>query len=122
MAVLAPAMLLVLVYFGVLDDRSATQSGWLTPILLVFSGVVTALPLLLFSAGAKRVPLTVLGVLQYIAPTIQLFLGVWLYREPFSPHRLIGFALVWAALALFVVESLAMRRRPYLSPRTTVAV
>ena len=72
---------------------------------------------MLFSAGALRVPLTVLGVFQYLAPTIQFLLGVLLYREPFSETQLAGFSLIWLALALFTVEGILERRRPTLSPR-----
>jgi chloramphenicol-sensitive protein RarD len=81
--------------------------------LLVLSGPLTALPLLLFAAGARRIPLTTLGVLQYISPTLQFALGVWLFREPFGGPRLAGFLLIWLALAVYTGESLLrMRRRP----------
>jgi len=72
--------------------------------LLVLSGPVTAIPLLLFSAGARRIPLSTMGVLQYITPTILLFLGTLLYGEPFSGPRMIGFALIWTALLLYSAE------------------
>jgi chloramphenicol-sensitive protein RarD len=85
--------------------------------LLVISGVVTALPLLLFSASAKRVPLTLLGILQYIAPTIAFVIGIVLYHEPFSQSQLIGFSFIWVALALFTLESTAERRRLQLALR-----
>lgn len=80
--------------------------------LLALSGPVTALPLLLFAAGARRIPMTTLGVLQYIGPTIQFALGVWLFREPFAGPRLAGFVLIWLALMIYTVESwLSLRRR-----------
>jgi chloramphenicol-sensitive protein RarD len=79
--------------------------------LLALSGVVTAVPLLLFGAAATRVPLTTLGILQYLAPTLQFLIGVLLYGEPMPPAKLVGFALVWVALALFTSESLRHRRR-----------
>lgn len=79
--------------------------------LLVLSGPLTALPLLLFAAGARRIPLTTLGVLQYIGPTIQFVLGVWLFREPFGGPRLAGFALIWLALVVYTGESLLRMRR-----------
>ena len=71
---------------------------------LVAAGPITAIPLLLFAAGARRISLTTLGLLQYIGPTIQLALGLWLFHEPFSPARLFGFALIWLALALYSAE------------------
>ncbi|HEY0818054.1 MAG TPA: EamA family transporter RarD [Rhizobacter sp.] len=71
---------------------------------LIAAGPITAVPLLLFAAGARRISLTTLGLLQYIGPTIQLALGLWLFHEPFSAERLMGFALIWAALALYSIE------------------
>jgi chloramphenicol-sensitive protein RarD len=60
----------------------------------------------LFAFGARRIPLSVVGLLQYIGPSIQMMLGVWLYHEPFGGNRQIGFALIWTALALYSVEAL----------------
>jgi chloramphenicol-sensitive protein RarD len=80
-------------------------------VLLAGAGLVTAIPLLFFSAAATRVPLTTLGLLQYLAPTFQFAIGVFLYGEPLPPVRLVGFVLVWAALAVFTVEALEHRRR-----------
>lgn len=80
--------------------------------LLALSGPVTALPLLLFAAGARRIPMTTLGVLQYIGPTIQFALGVWLFHEPFAGPRLAGFALIWLALVVYTAESWVALRRP----------
>lgn len=70
-------------------------------LLLMGAGVVTAIPLLLFASGARRLKLATVGLIQYLGPTIQLMLGVLLYGEPFGPERAIGFALIWAALALY---------------------
>jgi chloramphenicol-sensitive protein RarD len=83
-------------------------------VLLVLAGPVTAVPLLLFAAGARRIPFSLLGLLQYIGPSIQLVLGVWLYHEPFSPAKAAGYALIWSALALYTAESLwrTFRRTP----------
>jgi chloramphenicol-sensitive protein RarD len=80
--------------------------------LLALSGPLTALPLLLFAAGARKIPMATLGVLQYIAPSIQFALGVWLFHEPFTGPRLVGFALIWLALVIYTAEGwLAMRHR-----------
>ena len=80
--------------------------------LLALAGPVTALPLLLFAAGARRIPMTTLGVLQYIGPTIQFALGVWLFHEPFAGPRLVGFVLIWLALVIYTAEGwLSMRRQ-----------
>lgn len=73
-------------------------------LLLVAAGPLTAIPLLLFAAGARRIPMTVLGMLQYLGPTLQLMLGVWLYHEPFAGARAQGFVLIWLACALFSAD------------------
>jgi chloramphenicol-sensitive protein RarD len=79
--------------------------------LILCSGVVTAIPLLLFAYGARRIRLSTLGLLQYLAPSVQLALGIWLYREPFSPARMLSFSLIWAALALYTADNLIASRR-----------
>jgi chloramphenicol-sensitive protein RarD len=93
------------------------HASWQTNFLLVLAGVVTALPLLLFSASARRVPLTLLGILQYIAPTIQFVIGIALYHEPFSQSQLVGYSFIWVALALFTLESTREHRRLQLALR-----
>jgi chloramphenicol-sensitive protein RarD len=77
-----------------------------TMLLLAGSGVATALPLLLFASGARRVTLTLMGILQYIAPTMQFLIGVFVYHESLSSERLIGFSLIWLALAIYTLEGL----------------
>lgn len=79
-----------------------------TPVRLwmIAAGPITAIPLLLFAAGARRIPMTTLGLLQYIAPFMQLLLGVWLFHEPFDSHKLAGFVAIWAALVVYSLESL----------------
>lgn len=89
-----------------------------TRALLVASGPITAIPLLMFAAGARRLPLAVLGLLQYIAPTGQLLLGVWIFGETFSDARLLGFAIIWGALALYALEGLWMSRQAKMTPQT----
>lgn len=73
---------------------------------LMAAGPFTAIPLLLFAAGARRITLATLGLLQYIGPSIQFAIGLWVFGEPFSTSRLVGFVLIWAALALYSAESL----------------
>jgi chloramphenicol-sensitive protein RarD len=80
--------------------------------LLVAAGPITAIPLLLFAAGARQIPLSVLGLLQYLSPTIQFLLGVWLFHEAFTAERLVGFVLIWAALALYGAEGMYHRGAP----------
>lgn len=79
--------------------------------LLAAAGPITAIPLLLFAAGARRIPLSVLGMLQYIGPTIQMLLGLTVFGETFSAERLAGFVIIWSALALYVMEGLWVSRR-----------
>lgn len=85
------------------------QGGMMQTLLLIGAGPVTAIPLWLFSVGARGVRLSTLGFLQYIAPTISLAMAVFLYHEPFGPVRALSFALIWAALAVVSLEAL---RRP----------
>ena len=85
------------------------HTGARTDVLLVSSGIVTVVPLLLFGASVRLIPLSMVGILQYIAPSIQFFLGVFLFGESFTRERLIGFAMVWAALVIFAGEGLWAR-------------
>jgi len=91
------------------------HAGALANAMMVGAGAVTAVPLLFFGAAARRVPLSVLGILQYLAPTLQFLLGVLAYHEPFTHSHLIGYSLVWAALAIFWVEG-GLRHRQSLQP------
>jgi chloramphenicol-sensitive protein RarD len=75
-------------------------------LLLMGSGVATAVPLLLFAAATRRIPLSTVGLLQYLTPLMQLSIGVFVYGEPMPPVRLVGFAIVWVALAVFTADSL----------------
>jgi len=86
------------------------HSGATTTLLLMGTGVVTSIPLLLFAAGARRITMTTLGLLQYIAPTLQFLIGVLIYHEAFGPDRVVGFGLIWLALIFYTVESLWQRR------------
>jgi chloramphenicol-sensitive protein RarD len=82
------------------------HAGGRITLLLAGAGIVTTVPLLLFASAAQRVPLSVLGILQYISPTIQFFLGLLVYREAFTRVQLVGFSAVWIALAIFAVDGL----------------
>ena len=90
----------------------------LTTLLLIGAGAVTSIPLILFAAGARRVTLTTLGLLQYIAPTMQFLIGVLIYGEAFGIGRVIGFGLIWLALLLYTAESLITRRRQVLAAQS----
>lgn len=90
------------------------HSGSLETLLMLAAGPITTLPLLMFAAGVRHIPLSLVGMLQYINPTMQITIGVMLYNEPFTRIQLVGFGLVWSALALFAVEGYLTRRWPQL--------
>ena len=109
-----PAALFLLALNG-RDDGAFLHSGVTTDLLLAAGGIVTIVPLLLFATAVKRVPLSVIGILQYIAPTIQFLLGVFAFHEPFTPTQLTGFGLVWLGLVVFTLDSVRARPSPSLA-------
>ena len=102
--ILVPVSLCYLFYLAATDTGSFGKFGALNDFYLVLAGPVTAIPLLLFAAGARRLPLSVLGFLQYLGPSISLVLAVYLYDEIFTQVHAITFALIWSALALVTWE------------------
>lgn len=86
------------------------HSNALTNVMLAGAGVVTAIPLLLFASGARRLPLATLGVLQYLSPSIQFALGVFVFHEAFDAGKLAGFACIWGALVLYSAEGILYTR------------
>jgi chloramphenicol-sensitive protein RarD len=109
--VLASVALGYLVWLGGAGESHFTGHGTGHMLLLMSAGVVTAVPLLFFGAAAIRVPMTTLGLLQYLAPVLQFLLGVTLLDEHMSAMRWLGFALVWVALVIFTVEATRHHRR-----------
>ena len=109
--VLVLPALAFLLLLGARGEATFGAAGPGHAVLLASTGLVTAVPLLCFGAAAIRVPLTVLGLLQYLAPVLQFLFGVFYYDEPMPASRAAGFALVWAALVLLAVDGLARRRR-----------
>lgn len=103
--------LAVLLYLRLQGPGHLAQGDWQTALLLMGTGVITAVPLLWFSTAARLIPLSSVGLLQYIAPTCQFALGVFLYREPFSPAQLIGFCCIWLALLIYTAEGVRYNRR-----------
>ena len=108
--VFLPALAFLLVEDGMGVGAYARTGLW-TTILLSLTGVVTAVPLLMFASGARRVPLSTMGLLQYITPTLQFIMGVFVFGEPFTQARLIGFSMIWLALIIFSIESFVFWRR-----------
>ena len=109
--VLAPVAVAYIVFLVATGASEVGPNGAGHVALIVGTGVITAIPLICFGAAATRVSMTTLGLLQYLAPTIQFALGVLVYDEPMPAMRWVGFGLVWLALAVFTVESVNHRRR-----------
>ncbi|MCL4261093.1 MAG: EamA family transporter RarD [Anaerolineales bacterium] len=102
-----------LVYLGVAEAARTgafLHSGATADWLMVGAGAVTTIPLLLFASAAKQIPLTIVGVLQYLTPTLQFLLGVFVYHELFDRSQLFGFGLIWLALGVFGIEGYAVSR------------
>lgn len=92
------------------SGHSSWNSAPATPWLLVAAGPLTAVPLLSFVAGARRIPLSLVGILQYLGPSLQLLLGVAVFRESLPVPKLIGFGFIWLAVALYTVEGAMLAR------------
>lgn len=105
-ALLFPLALAYLAWLGTGGLSAFVDGSAATRWLLAAGGPVTAVPLLAFAAGARRIPFSMLGLLQYIAPTLQLLIGVWVYGESFEPGRALGFGAIWIALAIYSAEGL----------------
>ena len=122
-AVLAPAAMVALVVVGATSGLSFGALGASHTLLMLSLGVATAVPLILFAAAARRLPLIYLGLAQYIAPILQLIVGVVLLREAMPPERWLGFGIVWLALAILTVDMLlhANRQRGVALPEATGA-
>ena len=110
-AVLLPFAIVGLLAMGAAGDASFTNGSLWRDAVLVSLGVVTAAPLLLFAVAATRIPLALLGLLQYVTPTMQLLCGVVLLGEDLPPERLVGFVLVWVALAVLATDAVSTERR-----------
>lgn len=93
---------------GGLSFGSGARTDWLLPL----TGVITAVPLMLFAVGARRLPLATVGFLQYLAPSLNFLVAVLVFREPLDATQLVGFALIWCALAVYSFDLLRAARRP----------
>ncbi len=112
-AVLAPLALAYLLYLGADGAGTFTSEGGGHAALLALGGIVTAIPLMLFGAAAFRIPLSTVGLLQYMTPVMHFLIGVAVYGEPMPLSRLAGFVLVWIALCVFTADAIrTARRRP----------
>jgi chloramphenicol-sensitive protein RarD len=120
-ALLAPIALAYLLWLGVHHESAfitaLAEGRYALVSWLLLTGPVTAVPLMLFAAGARRIPFATLGILQYVGPTLQLIIGVRLYGEPFDATKLVAYGAIWVALFIFSVDGLlswraANRARP----------
>ncbi len=107
--ILLPAMAL-LFFREAAGADSLVSYGWGKTLLLLSTSVVTIVPLLWFASAARLIPLSMLGILQYIAPTLQLLVGLFIFHEPFSTTRLLGFAIIWLALLIYSIEGIHHQR------------
>ena len=108
---LIPIAVAQLVFVGATSGVVLGNAGPVNTILLVLSGIITAVPLLLFAAAARRLPLVYMGLIQYMTPVLQLLFGTFVMHEAMPPERWIGFGLVWSAVLLFTVDSVRARAR-----------
>lgn len=108
-ACMTPLALGYLIWLS-LNGQSHFGATMQVDLLLAATGLVTAIPLLLFAIAARRLPLSTIGFLQYIAPSISFMIAIFLYHEPMDAHRALGFAMIWAALVVYSIDMLRSRR------------
>jgi chloramphenicol-sensitive protein RarD len=108
-AVVTPIALGYIAFLGATGAATFGLSGFWHVVLMLGTGAITVLPLLCFGAAATRIPLSALGLMQYVTPTVQFILGLVVFHEPMPPVRWVGFAIIWAALALFTFDVLKHR-------------
>lgn len=110
---------IALIYMGYLSSNNSITFhtfGTDTLIYLLLSGVITAVPLMLFAKGATAIPLYILGILQYLPPTMQFFIGIFVYGEELSVQKLISFSIIWVAVAVFCYSAiLSMKKQNLVS-------
>ena len=113
---IAPVALPLMLWWGLTGDTFVREGGLLVLPWLVVLGPLTALPLMLFAAAARRLQLATVGLMQYISPTLQLLTGVLLLGEAFDAERAIGFVLIWSALAVYSVHAWHVHRQARTTP------
>lgn len=110
--VLLPLAVVYLIWLESSGQGTFLDNGPSHMLLLISSGVVTAIPLLMFAMAAKAIPLSTVGMLQYITPTLQMLWALFVVNEHLEPVRWIGFIIIWIAVAIYLLDNLAQRRRP----------
>ncbi len=110
-AILCGPMLLSLIVADVQGQGVFLHTNTTATLLMIGAGPVTVIPLLMFASAVRSVTLSTIGILQYITPTLQFLIGLFIFQEPFTPAQLVGFSLVWLAVIIFTAESLWTRRQ-----------
>lgn len=110
-AIVSPIAIIYMIYLGSSNNITFYNSDTVTLIALLLSGAITAVPLMLFAKGAVDIPLYLLGILQYLPPTMQFFVGIFIYNEPLSIEKLISFIIIWIAVAVFCYSAVTSMKK-----------
>ncbi len=109
--ILLPIVLIYMLFFANSMAADMSQNSWSLNLLLIAAGVVTTVPLLCFTAAAQRIRYSTLGFFQYIGPSLMFVVAVWLYNEPLAFDKLVTFGIIWAALALYSIDTIIFQSR-----------
>lgn len=117
-AIVSPIAIIYMLYLGSSNNITFYNSDTTTLIALLLSGAITAIPLLLFARGAIDIPLYILGILQYLPPTIQFFIGIFVYGEELNVEKLISFSIIWIAVAVFCYSAITSMKKHNLANKS----
>ena len=117
-AIVSPIAIIYMLYLGSSNNITFYNSDTTTLIALLLSGAITAIPLLLFARGATDIPLYILGILQYLPPTIQFFIGIFVYSEELNVEKLISFSIIWVAVAVFCYSAVTSMKKHNLANKS----
>ena len=117
-AIVSPIAIIYMLHLGSSNNITFYNSDTTTLIALLLSGAITAIPLLLFARGAIDIPLYILGILQYLPPTIQFFIGIFVYGEELNMEKLISFSIIWVAVAVFCYSAITSMKKQNLANKS----
>lgn len=117
-AIVSPIAIIYMLYLASTSNITFYTSDNTTIIALLLSGAITAIPLMLFAKGAVDIPLYLLGILQYLPPTMQFFVGIFIYNEPLSIEKLISFIIIWIAVAVFCYSAITSMKKHNLANKS----
>ncbi|WP_454955278.1 EamA family transporter RarD [Gemella morbillorum] len=117
-AIVSPIAIIYMLYLASTSNITFYTSNNATIIALLLSGAITAIPLMLFAKGAIDIPLYLLGILQYLPPTMQFFVGIFIYNEPLSIEKLISFIIIWIAVAVFCYSAVTSMKKHNLANKS----